>query len=228
MRQKRRSLLFWAGVALVSVCLGAAIFGPYVAPFGPNETLGRPYSDPSAFPPFGLDYLGRDAASRLLWGGRTALFLALVSTVLGLALAVIPALMAAFHRGWIDTVFNRTTELLLSFPINRSGPPARSRVWYQPVVWSLAAVAVGHAPRFARLVRGSAMAQRDLGYVEVAEARGESSLYIVLREILPNLRGPLGVEFGVRLATSVALMAGLSFLGVGVSTACCGLGPHHQ
>ena len=215
MRQKRRSLLFWAGVALVSVCLGAAIFGPYVAPFGPNETLGRPYSDPSAFPPFGLDYLGRDAASRLLWGGRTALFLALVSTVLGLALAVIPALMAAFHRGWIDAVFNRTTELLLSFPIIVL--VLLLVAGFGTSLWLVvAAVAVGHAPRFARLVRGSAIAQRDLGYVEVAEARGESSLYIVLREILPNLRGPLGVEFGVRLATSVALMAGLSFLGVGV------------
>ena len=227
MRQKRRSLLVWVGVALVSVVLGAAIFGPFIAPFGPNETLGRPYSDPSAFPPFGLDYLGRDVASRLLWGGRTALFLALVSTVLGLALAVIPALLAAFHRGWVDAIFNRTSELLLSFPIIVL--VLLLVAGFGTSLWLVvAAVAVGHAPRFARLVRGSAMAQRDLGYVEVAEARGESSLYIVPpRDLAESERSTRrGIRCPPRDFGGAHGRAQLSWSWR--STACSGLGPHHQ
>ena len=215
MKVKGRSGLLWVGLGLVAFCVGITVFGPFISPYGPTESIGRPFSAPGAYPPFGLDYLGRDVASRLLWGGRTALFLALVATVLGLVIALVPGLLAAFHRGWVDMLFNRVSEVLLSFPIIVL--VLLLVTGFGTSLWLVvAAVAIGHAPRFARLIRGSAMTQRDLGYVEVGEARGESSLYLTLREILPNLIGPLGVEFGVRLATSVALLAGLSFLGVGV------------
>ena len=203
------------GLALASISVGVAAFGPWFAPYSPTEIVGIPYGEPSGSHVLGLDYLGRDAFSRFLWGGRTAIVLALSGVLLGCAVGVIAGLLAAYLRGWPDAFFNRTTEVLLVFPslvfilvlITAFG----SALWLVVV-----AVAAANAPRIARVVRAAALDVRVSGYVEVAEARGERRSYVMVREMLPNMLSPIGVDFGIRVSTSIILVAGISFLGLGL------------
>ena len=221
MRRSRRtrrlnlSVTAWVGLVLTVVCIGIALLGPFFAPYDPAELLGLPFESPSQDYLFGLDYLGRDALSRFLWGGRTAIVLALVASMIGTLVGVFAGILAAYTGGALDAVFNRSTEVLLAFP---------GLIFILLLVSSfgnslpllIAAVALGGAPRVARLVRGAALEIRELSFVEVAESRGERRTYIVTREILPNILAPIGVDFGIRFAYSIIVVASVSFLGLGL------------
>jgi peptide/nickel transport system permease protein len=205
----------WVGLAVCVPVILVALVGPYFAPHNPAAFLGSPFSPPSHRFPLGTDYLGRDALSRFLWGGRTALLLALLGTLLAHALGIPAGIFAAYSRGVVEGIFNRITESILAIPgiililllISGFGI-------------SLAVVVVGMgvagAPRVARLVRGAALQVRYLAFVEVAESRGESRSYVVAREIFPNILPTIGVDFGIRLATSIVVVASVSFLGLGL------------
>jgi len=214
-RRFNLSMTAWVGFALTVLCIGIALLGPFFAPYDPAELLGLPFDPPSRNYVLGLDYLGRDALSRFLWGGRTAIVLALVATMIGTFMGVFAGILAAYTGGVPDAVFNRSTEVLLAFP---------GLIFILLLVSSfgnslpllIAAVALGGAPRVGRLVRGAALEIRELAFVEVAESRGERRTYIVTREILPNILAPIGVDFGIRFAYSIIVVASVSFLGLGL------------
>jgi peptide/nickel transport system permease protein len=203
------------GIALGGLVVAIAIFGPFFAPHAPDAILGAPYAKPSSAYPLGLDFVGRDALSRFLWGGRTSLLLALLGTALGYLVGLSVGLFSAYKGGWADETTMRATDVSLAFPslvlvllfVSAFGSNVKLVV---------VAIAIANAPRIARIVRASALEMVDLLYVQAARARGERALYIVIREILPNIKAPLLVDFGLRFTGSILLVAAVSFLGFGL------------
>jgi peptide/nickel transport system permease protein len=202
------------GAVLLVGIVALAIFGPFFAPHSPSKLIGIPFSEPGHGLLLGTDYLGRDAFSRFLWGGRVLLVLAVLSTLLAYVIGISVGLLAAFQRGFPDTVLMGGLDLALAFPplifvlvlLSAIGP----KLW-------LVVVGVGliFAPRVARIVRGAALDVVLHEFVEAAVARGERTAAILFREILPNLWPTILADFGIRLTGSVIVIASLSFLGFG-------------
>jgi peptide/nickel transport system permease protein len=205
----------WVGVAMVLVALGVAIFGPYFAPHRPDEIFGTAFDEPSRTHLLGLDFVGRDVLSRFLWGGRTAIVIALVGTTLGFAIGGCIGLVSAYRRGWLDEVLGRVTDLALAFPALIFALLLLA-AFGTSLTLVVIAIAVTTAPGVARIARAAALEVVDLPYVEAARARGERPAYVMSVEIFPNVRQPLLVDYGLRITASILLVAALSFLGLGL------------
>jgi peptide/nickel transport system permease protein len=203
------------GVAIIAAIVFLALFGPLLAPHSPTEFVVPPNTGPSDAASLGGDVLGRDVVSRFLSGGRTVLTLSLLATLLGVALGTLVGLVAAYARNWFDDVLMRANDVVLAFPqivfvlllVTAVGP----QLW-------LIVVAVGgtHAPRVARVMRGAGQEVVERDFIRAAEAVGERRWRIVFGEMLPNVTSPLLVELGLRMTYSIALVAGVSFLGFGL------------
>jgi peptide/nickel transport system permease protein len=203
------------GVALVLVLVGSALIGPLFAPHSPTDFVATPFAKPSAAPPLGTDYLGRDILSRFLWGGRSVLALSVAATAIGVVLGVTIGLLAAYSRNWLDELLMRGMDVLLAFPQIVLALVAVATVG--PKLWLLVlAVGITTAPRVARVSRGAAVEVVQRDFVRAAEAIGEKRRKILLGEVLPNITSPLMVETSLRLTFSVGVIAGLSFLGFGL------------
>jgi peptide/nickel transport system permease protein len=205
----------WVGVAMVTIALGIAIFGPFFAPYPPDAIFGGAFAKPSSQHLLGLDFVGRDALSRFLWGGRTAIFIALLGTTVGVAVGIAIGILSAYLRGWFDEIFGRVTDLALAFPALIFALLLLA-AFGSSVAVVVIALAVTTVPGVTRIARAAALEIVDLPYVEAARARGEHVGYVMGREILPNIRRPLLVDFGLRLTASILLVAALSFLGLGL------------
>ena len=153
--------------------------------------------------------------SRFLHGGLSVLWMSAAATVIGVATGVIVGLVAAYSRNWLDDVLMRGNDVVLAFPqivlallaVSALGP----KLWLIVLV-----VAIGHAPRVARVMRGAALEVVERDFVKAAEAVGEKRSRIVLGELLPNVTSPLLVELGLRMTYSIGLVAAISFLGFGL------------
>ena len=203
------------GIAICVFIVAVAVFGPLVAPYSPTEFVAPPFSPPSAKAVLGSDYIGHDVLTRVLYGGRTVIILAVAATVIGLVLGVTLGLIAGYaRRVWDETVM-RLLDVVLAFPsivlamlfVSLFGP----QLWLIVLM-----VGISHAPRIARVTRASALEISQRDFVHAAEALGVSRRNILFREILPNITSPLLVEFGLRLTYSIGIIAGLSFLGFGM------------
>jgi peptide/nickel transport system permease protein len=203
------------GLAFVIVVVAIAIFGPFFAPHSPSAIVGRAYASPDdSGLLLGTDYLGRDAFSRFLWGGRSMLVMAMASLLLAYSLGIAIGLFTAWRRGVVDVAMMGVLDVTLAFPplifvlilLSALGP----RLWL--VVLGVAAI---FAPRVARIVRGAALEVSLHEFVEAAVARGERTSAILFREILPNLWPPILADFGVRFTWGVIVIASLGFLGFG-------------
>ena len=198
-----------AGITLVVVAL--AVFGPFVAPYGEFETVGRPFTSDGSI--LGTDYLGQDVLSRVLYGGRSVLIVAVLATVLGVALGVVVGVTAAYAGGWFDEIVMRLNDVLLAFPQILVALLVLSAV-DQPTWWMIVLiVGIAHAPRVARVARGVALTYVKADFITAAEAIGESRWRIVAAELGPNLSVPLLAEAGLRLTYSIGMVAGIGFLG---------------
>jgi peptide/nickel transport system permease protein len=205
----------WVGLALLVVVLAIGIFGRYLASYPPDEIFGAPFSSPSGDHRLGLDFAGRDTLSRFLFGGQTAIVVALAGTVMGFVLGSVLGLVSAYWRGWVDEAIGRSTDLALAFPAL-----ILSLLLLAAFGTSLAlvvfAITITTAPGVARIARAATLEVVDLPYVEAARARGERASWIMAVEILPGVRSPLLVDFGLRLTTAILLVAALSFVGLGL------------
>lgn len=200
------------GVALVVFLVGIAIVGPWVAPYGEAEFVGTANLSDVPGTWLGTDYFGQDVWSRFLHGGRSILFLASVSTLIGFVLGSAIGLVAAYNRGRIDDVLMRTMDVLLAFPQLLLALVALTTVGPEP--WLIISiVGITTVPRIARITRGAAVPVVERDFVAAAEALGESRFRIITRELLPNVIGPLLVEANLRLTYSIGIIAGLGFLG---------------
>jgi peptide/nickel transport system permease protein len=204
----------WLGVIIVTAAILASVIGPLVAPYQPGQIVGSAYLPPGVFP-LGTDVLGRDLLSRLLYGARFTVQIAIASTVLGFVLGTTIGLVAAEVRGSVDAVIVWLVDILLGVPPLMLG--LLIIAGFSPGLWILiGTIALIHVPRVARVSRSVALNVAALQFVEVARARGEPLPSILLREILPNCARPLGVEFGMRFTYSVLFASALSFLGLGI------------
>lgn len=203
------------GLAIVAVIVVVALVGPLVAPHSPTEFVGAPNSAPGGEAAFGTDALGRDVLSRFLHGGRTVLWLAAASTLLGMVVGVVVGLIAAYARNWLDDVLMRANDVLLAFPQIIFVLLAVSAIG--PKLWLIVlTVGLTHAPRVARVMRGAALEVVERDFVKSAEVVGERRWRIVFGEVLPNVTSPLLVELGLRMTYSIGLVAAISFLGFGL------------
>jgi peptide/nickel transport system permease protein len=212
----RRSLRLWRtriGVALVGVIVLLAIIGPYVAPYGPSTPVGAPNSVPGGKAVLGTDYLGQDVLSRVLYGGRSILVMAVIATALGLIGGAAIGLVAAYSRNALDDVLMRGMDVIMALPSILLALVAVAIVG--PRAWVIvAAIALTTAPRVARVARGAAQPVVERDFIAASEAMGVPRWRILSGELLPNTLGPLMVEASLRLTYSIGLIAGLAYLGL--------------
>jgi peptide/nickel transport system permease protein len=211
----RTALGLWRtriGLIIVGALVLLAVVGPWLAPHGETEFIGAPNQRHAAGTVFGTDYFGQDVLSRFLYGGRSILLLAVLSTALALLLGVTVGLVAAYNRGQLDNVLMRVMDLMLAFPQLLLTLVAVTTIGPKPWLIILI-VGVTTMPRIARVTRGAAVPVVERDFVSAAEALGESRFRILRGELLPNVSGPLLVEANLRLTYSIAIVASLGFLG---------------
>ncbi len=163
---------------------------------------------------FGTDRFGRDVFSRAIYGAREILIIAPAATLLGTLLGVAMGLSMGYLRGLVDDVLSRIIEALISLPVILVALLALTSLDAGRVT-IIAVIGFLFAPLIARTVRAAVLVESNLDYVRAAELRGEGRLYVMFVEILPNVFGPIIVEFTVRLGYAVFTMAGLAFIGFG-------------
>lgn len=203
------------GPFLCLTVLLIAVLGPLTAPFGPSELVCAPFAPPSVDFLLGCDFVGRDTLSRVLHGGISVISLAGAAFVLAYAVGVAIGLVAGYSRAAASLLLMRAMDVLLAFP-----PLLLLLLLATGLGPSVSGIVVGvaliHLPAIARIVRAATLQVSVRGYVEAAVSRGDPLLYIVGREILPNIAGPIAADAGPRLTVSILLIAGLNFLGLGL------------
>ncbi len=213
-----RSKTFLAGGFLVGVFVFCAILGPAVVPydpFGAPADLLAKLQPPSSAHLFGTDQLGRDVFSRVVVGARDILVVSVAATLLGAVLGTVFGLVTGYFRGLVDEVLMRIVDAFLAIPLVILATVAL--VALGPSKGTLIVViGIVFAPIIARSVRAAVLSERELEYVEAARLRNEGAPYIMFAEILPNVTGPIIVEFTVRLGYAIFAIATLTFLGFGV------------
>jgi peptide/nickel transport system permease protein len=205
------------GLAIVLVWVAVALLAPVIAPYPPNANdyaaLANPH--PSARHWLGTDHLGRDLFSRVVWGARTVLTVAPLAVLGATLLGSLVGLTAGYFGGWIDLAVTRVCDIVLSFPVIILYMIVLA-TWGSSAVNIVLVLALTKAPIIARIVRGLTLELREREYVAAAKMRGESALYIMLVEILPNGRGPLIVDMCLRMGYTIVLIGVLGFLGIGL------------
>jgi len=220
-RRERFSVLlhsksFIAGAIIVGFFVFCAIFGSLVVlqdPYASNPL--NQLQSPSANYWFGTDRLGRDVFSRVIVGARDIMIIAPAATLLGTILGTALGLVTGYFRGTVDDVLSRVLEAVLALPVILVGIMALTALGPSDVT-IIIVVGFVFAPVIARTVRAAVLSERELEYVSAARLRNEKTPYILFAEILPNVMGPVVVEFTVRLGYAIFVVATLSFLGLGV------------
>jgi peptide/nickel transport system permease protein len=203
------------GLAIVSINLLAAVLAPAIAPYGEAQLVGDVWAPPSAQYWLGLDNLGRDMFSRLLFGARTTITIALLITLCSFAIGILTGFTAAVVGGWIDMVLSRFVDALMAIPTLIFGLIILS-VLGTSVPVLVATIAVLDSTRVFRLCRAVGLNIAVMDFVEVARLRGEGLWWIMRREVLPNALPPLITELGLRFCFAFLFIAALSFLGLGI------------
>lgn len=216
LRQLMRSKAFVAGAILLLWWIVCAALGTTFSPYNPvHGSLTAFNAGPSGAHWFGTDSLGRDVLSRVITGARDILIIAPLSTLLGTVIGTCIGLVQGYFRGVTDNVIGRVVEAVLALPVVivaflfvvALGPSAPTLIIVIGVVFGLL---------IARTVRTAVLQERELDYIAVARLRDESNSHIMFVEILPNVLGPILVEFTVRLGYAIFTVATLSFLGFGI------------
>jgi peptide/nickel transport system permease protein len=211
-----RSKSFIAGSIIVGFWVLCAIFGELVVPKDPLAS--DPINDllaPSADNWFGTDKLGRDVFSRVITGARDILIVAPLATILATVLGTALGLVTGYFRGAVDDVLSRIIEAFLALPVIIMGLLVAVALGPSKTTLILT-IGILFAPVISRTVRAAVLTERELDYVPAARLRNERTPYILFGEILPNVTGPIIVEFTVRLGYAIFVAAGLSFLGFGI------------
>lgn len=203
------------GLVGLSIFALAAIFAPLVAPYGQAEIVGEVWEPMSSQFWLGTDQLGRDILSRLIYGARNTFFIAGAATLLSFFMGTFLGFLAAVSGGFTDQALSRFNDLMMAIPtlifalVVLSVLPANMLIL-------IVVMGVLDSTRVFRLSRAVAVDIVVMDYVEAARLRGENTMWIIFREILPNALSPLFAEFGLRFAFAVLFLSTLSFLGLGV------------
>jgi len=215
-RRNGRSWLGLIGLAIVLFWLAMALLGPSISPYDAGAIVDVDvFSGISRKFWLGTDYLGRDMLSRILFGTRYTIGLALAATLLACSVGTAIALFAALTGGWVDALISRVLDALISIPSKMFA--LLMVATFGSSVWLLIlTAAITYMPGSYRIVRSLAVNIQTMEYVQAARARGEGVLYITCVEMLPNMIGPVLADMGLRFVFVVLLLSGLSFLSLGV------------
>lgn len=203
------------GMFVILVYIIAGVFAPLIAPFGENETIAGPFALADETMLLGADQIGRDMFSRLIYGARNSVGLAITATALAFIMGALAGLLAATQGGWFDNFMGRVADVIMSIPSLIFALLMLS-IFGPHVHVIIIVVAVIYSPRVFRLTRAVAGNIVVMDYIEAAKLRGEGLWYLIRREILPNSTAPLIAEFGLEFCFVFLLVAGLSFLGLGL------------
>ncbi|WP_286189212.1 ABC transporter permease [Labrenzia sp. R5_0] len=193
----------------------AGVFAPVIAPFGEAQVISSAFAPPDETMLLGADQLGRDMFSRIIYGARNSVGLALLATMLAFFMGAFAGLLAATKGGWFDQLIGRVADVIMSVPSLIFALLMLS-IFGTNLVVIVVVVAVIYSPRVFRLTRAVAGNVVVMDYIEAAKLRGEGTWYLIRREILPNSTAPLIAEFGLEFCFVFLLIAGLSFLGLGI------------
>ena len=210
------SKTFIAGAAILLFWILVALFWGAVVPYSPQALdPTASLAPPSAEHWFGTDNLGRDVFSRVLAGASSVLTVAPLGTALGMLGGIAVGLVTGYYRGRVDDVVMRVVDALLAFPLIIIAVLVLS-VLGPSKVNVILVIGVVFTPIVARTVRSAVLSEREREYVAAARLRGESGLYIMVSEILPNILSPIAVEATIRLGYAIFTSATLSFLSLGI------------
>ena len=221
----RRRPLGTIGAAIIGIMIATAVLAGILSPYDPLATdYGKMLQAPSSFHWFGTDSFGRDLLARIIYGSRTALWIGFISSFLGASIGALIGVTSAYFSGKVDLLIQRFMDLLLSFPLIILALVVVSLLG-SGMTNVILAITVPMVPRCALVVRSSALALREMPFVEAARALGFGPLHIILRHLLPNVMAPYLIMLTAFLGQAILLEASLSFLGLGVAepTAAWGL-----
>ena len=205
----------WTGLVIVAFWALAAVFGPALLSRTGAAGGADVFAPISAAPWLGTDYLGRDMLARVIEGARYTVGLAFVATLLASGTGTLLALLAASSGRWSDGALSRGLDTLTAIP-SKMFALIMVAGFGSSVTMLVATAAIIYTPGAYRIARSLAVNVNALDYVTVARTRGERKGYVMLREILPNIAGPMLADLGLRFVYAVLLLASLSFLGLGV------------
>jgi peptide/nickel transport system permease protein len=234
-RRLKRDRVAMASAIFIIFLIVLAIFAPLVINIlglpGPNtqnlnltDSFGSPLGPTSAHP-FGVDQLGQDVMSRVIYGTRVSLEVGIIGTGISTFIGVIVGIVAGFYRGWVDTLLSRFIDVILSIPLLLLGIGIGAACAVKGCLGGrlqpglgvvIFLIALGTWPYMARIVRGLVLSLREREFVDASRALGASDMRIMFREILPNLTAPIIVFASLQIPTNILIEAALSFLGVGI------------
>ena len=213
----------WFGLVIMAIFLVVAIFTPWLAPYQESANVGGTWDEPSATSWLGGDQIGRDMLTRIMYGSRMTIAVALAITSLSFFIGIVLGFISAVVGGWVDIFFTRLVDVMLSIP-SLIFALIILGVFGSSIPVLILTIAVIDSTRVFRLARALGMNLSVMEYVEAARLRGEGLWWVISREILPNARAPLVSEFGLRFCFNFLFIAGLSFLGLGIQPPYADLG----
>lgn len=212
---KKAPVSAWFGMIVIAGYVFVAVFAPFIAPYSEAQIFPVPFAPWDETHRFGTDQIGRDIHTRLIYGARNTMGIAIVTTMLSFLIGGSLGLIAAINRSWLDQLLSRTVDVFMAIPGLIFALMLLSI--FKPSALSLILIiAALDSTRVFRLTRSVAINVAVMDYVEAARLRGEKPGWIMRREILPNIMPPLVAEFGLRFSFVFLTIAALSFLGVGI------------
>ncbi len=203
------------GLLVIAIYVFVALFAPWVAPFGESEIVGRkfqPWDDQFLL---GTDHLGRDMLTRILYGARNTVGIALLTTFLAFILGGVLGILAAVLGGWLDQLLSRIVDVFMAIPALIFAMMLLS-IFGTSVINLIIIMSVIDATRIFRIARAVSLNVVVMDYIEAAKLRGEKLTWLTISEILPNISAPLAAEFGLRFCFVFLTISALSFLGIGI------------
>ena len=213
----------WFGLVVMALFMVVVIFTPWLAPYEESANIGGTWDEPSATSWLGGDQIGRDMLTRVMYGSRMTIAVALAITSLSFLIGIVLGFISAVLGGWVDIFFTRLVDVMLSIP-GLIFALIILGVFGSSIPVLILTIAVLDSTRVFRLARALGMNLSVMEYVEAARLRGEGLWWVISREILPNARAPLVSEFGLRFCFNFLFIAGLSFLGLGIQPPYADLG----
>lgn len=205
----------WFGMIVILIYAICAIFAPLIAPYGEADIVGKAYQPSSAEFLIGTDQIGRDLFSRLIYGARNTIGIALITTLVSFCVGGTLGVLAALKRGWFDQGASRLVDAFLAIPVLIFALMLLA-VFGKSIPNLILILALLDSTRVFRLARATALNVVVMDFVEAAKLRGENLSWIVFKEIVPNIMPPLITEFGLRFCFVFLTISALSFLGVGI------------
>ncbi len=203
------------GVLIILVYVTVALFAPLIAPFGESEIVGKKYLPWDDVYLLGTDNLGRDMLTRLIYGARNTVGIALVTTLYAFLLGGFLGIIAAVLGGWVDQLLSRAVDVLMAIPALIFSMLLLS-IFGTSVASLILIIGLLDATRIFRITRAVSLNVVVMDFVEAARLRGERLGWITVREILPSISAPLAAEFGIRFCFVFLTISALSFLGLGI------------